>query len=125
MPPPDTDPDSGVGRGYAAVVGRNCAECHQPSDPAGGVLSGQITPVAGTTDYGSNLTPDPDTGLDGWTEANIVAALQAGTNLDGGALCPSMPRYADVGPDEGSDIAAYLASLVPVRRAIPASGCSH
>ncbi len=125
LPPPEADPDSGVGRGYAAVIARNCAECHQPSDPVDGVLSGQTTPVAGTSDYGSNLTPDPDTGLDGWTAHDVAVALQAGTNLDGGALCPSMPRYPEITDDEGSDIAAYLASLVPVRRPIPASGCSH
>jgi mono/diheme cytochrome c family protein len=125
LPPPDADPDSGVGRGYAAVVARNCAQCHQSSDPADGVLSGQTSPVAGTQDYGSNLTPDPDTGLDGWTSDQIVAAIRTGIDNDGGTLCPSMTRYPDVADDEGSDIASYLASLVPVRRPIPASGCSR
>ena len=30
--------------------------------------------VPGTAAYASNLTPDPDTGLDGWTAAAIATA---------------------------------------------------
>jgi mono/diheme cytochrome c family protein len=125
LPAPEADPDSGVGRGYASVVARGCAQCHEPDDPTDGVLAGQTTPVPGTNDYGSNLTPDPDTGLDGWTPRDVTLAVRSGMALDGGTLCPSMTRYPDVSDDEGADVAAYLQSLVPVRRAIPASGCSR
>jgi mono/diheme cytochrome c family protein len=123
LPPPDADADSGVARGYAAVVARNCATCHQSNDPADGVLSGQTTPVPKTQAYGTNLTPDPDTGLDGWTSDQIVAAIRTGVDNTGKSLCGAMPRLPDVDDQEGADIATYLESLEPVRHPVPNSTC--
>jgi mono/diheme cytochrome c family protein len=118
-----TEPDSPVLLGELAVEQRNCAQCHQSPDPADGVLSGQTTPVPGTQAYGSNLTPDPDTGMDAWSADAIVAAITQGVDPQGNALCPAMPAYSDMTADEASAIAAYLQSLTPVWRPIPASVC--
>jgi hypothetical protein len=121
----DAAADGAVGQGMAAVQARQCPSCHQSSNPADGVLSGQDTPVPGTTSYGSNLTPDPDTGLDVLDAGLLAAAILQSTAPDGGALCPAMPAYADagMGPAEAIAIAAYLQSLVPVWHPVPASTC--
>jgi hypothetical protein len=108
--------------GAAFVAQRGCPTCHQPSDHAG-TLAGQLTPVAGTQAYGANLTPDPATGLGDWADIAIVRAIRFGVDDTGNALCPSMPRYADMGDVEADAILAYLHSLPPVVRAIPASSC--
>ncbi len=124
----DTDAaaDSAAGQGYLAVQARQCAQCHQSPDPADGVLSGQDTPVPGTMAYGSNLTPDPDTGLDVQDAGILAASILGAAALDGGALCPSMPAYveAGMGPAEARNIAAYLQGLTPVWHPVPASACA-
>jgi hypothetical protein len=115
-----------VQEGRIAVTVRRCDQCHQSPNPADGVLSGQTTPVPGTTQsYGSNLTPDPDTGMDGWDAGTIAGSLLVGTDDQGRALCPSMPRWADAGmsQDEASSIALYLQSLTPVWHRVPPSRC--
>jgi hypothetical protein len=83
--------------------------------------------VPGTHSYGSNLTPDPDTGMDSWDAGSIAQAILLRQGLDGGALCSTMPAYTDagMGTQEAFSIAAYLQSLTPVWRPIPASTCSH
>lgn len=122
----DVDVDSPAGQGMVAVQTRQCGQCHQSPNPNDGVLSGQTTPVPGTHAYGSNLTPDPDTGMDSWEAGSIAQAILAGQGVDGGTLCPAMPSYADagMGPNEALSIAAYLQSLTPVWRPIPPSTCA-
>jgi mono/diheme cytochrome c family protein len=122
----DVDTDSSAGQGYLAVQARQCAQCHQSPDPGDGVLSGQDTPVPGTMAYGTNLTPDPDTGQDVQDAGTIAAAILRSTALDGGPLCPAMPAYADAGMGgaEALNIAAYLQGLTPVWHPVPSSTCA-
>ena len=108
--------------GAAFVAQRGCPTCHEPSDHAG-TLAGQLTPVAGTQAYGSNLTPDPATGLGMWADIEIVRAIRFGVDNSGAPLCPAMPQYPDMGDVEADAIVAYLHSLPPVSRMIPASMC--
>jgi len=121
--PPPTSTDPKVLAGYTAVLMRNCASCHEPSDPTLGVLSGQDSPVAGTMAYGSNLTPDPDTGMDAWTSAQIATALRMGVDDTGAPLCPTMPTYPTMSDTEADDIAAYLQNLTAVHHLVPDSMC--
>jgi hypothetical protein len=123
---PDVDVDSPSGQGYFAVQARQCAQCHQSPDPADGVLSGQDTPVPGSMAYGSNLTPDPDTGLDLQDAGTLAASILAAMAIDGGPLCPAMPAYGDAGMGraEALHIAAYLQGLTPVWHPVPPSTCA-
>src|SRR5262245_55962738 len=90
--PPDADVDAGVAsisaaeRGAAFVRARGCAGCHQSDDPADGVLSGRVTPFAGTAAYGANLTPDLETGLGGWADDAVVDAIRTGVDDEGISL---------------------------------------
>jgi hypothetical protein len=113
-------------QGYAAVQARACGKCHQSSLPGDGVLSGQDVPVPGTHAYGSNLTPDPDTGMDVLDAGVIATSVLASVGPDGGALCPAMPAYADAGMDasEAMAIAVYLKTLTPVWHPVPVSSCA-
>jgi hypothetical protein len=114
-------------QGQAAVELRDCAKCHQSQNASDGVLSGQTTPVPGTESYGSNLTPDPDTGMDAWDAATIENAILSGVDDQGQVLCPDMHRLGSKGVsvDEALAIAAYLQTLTPVWHAIPASTCDR
>ena len=121
IPRPDTS-DPQVVRGWTAVLQRKCPSCHQAPD-AGGILSGGVDPVIHSTAYGANLTPDPDTGLDGWSTDAIVRAMKQGLDVDGIKLCTAMPKFADMGDEEGKAIAAYLHFLPAVHHPVHESLC--
>lgn len=122
---PGGTPDAGslVDQGKAAVTTRGCGTCHQSKNAADGTLSGQTDPQPGTTAYGANLTPDVDTGLGSWTEEQIIKAIRTGVDKDGKELCIIMTRFPSMSDDEAKAIVAYLKSLPPVNRQIPASDC--
>lgn len=122
---PDVDLATPAGQGALAVFRRNCAACHQSPLPGAGVLAGQDTPVPGTRAYGSNLTPDPETGLDLQEAGTIADLVLQAVDLKGTPLCPAMPVYGDAGmaATEARSIAAYLQTLTPVWHPVPPSQC--
>ena len=135
-PPPDAGaretasaaPDAAVpapDQGAAFVESRGCPRCHQSTDPADGTLSGQTTPQPGTHVFGANLTGDLETGIGGWSDEMILRAIRTGVDNDGAELCATMPRFRDMGDDEGYAIIAYLRSLTPTRRKVPESECDE
>jgi cytochrome c553 len=69
---------------------------------------------------GSNLTPDPETGLGNWSEAEIVRALRNGERKDGRLLAPVMPYewLHDMSDADAFSVARYLKSIPPVRNAV-------
>lgn len=98
-----------------------CFSCHKPgpdlagadpSLPTGGAPF--KTPVG--VFYPPNLTPDPETGIGTWTDAQFVNAVQRGISPEGENLIPAFPytSYAKMKTEDVLDIRAYLASLPPV-----------
>ena len=122
-----TDDDAGAFspylRGALAVQSRGCPRCHQSDNPDDGVLSGQSTPVPGTRIYGKNLTPDPETGIGGFTDTQVVRMMRQGKDEEGQSLCDVMPRYMDMDADEQLAILAYLRAQKPVHREVPDGVC--
>ncbi|MGL4237660.1 c-type cytochrome [Tabrizicola sp.] len=121
--------EAAIARGAYLVSVVGCGDCHTPgyflgepdfSRALGGSEVGFEIPGLGTF-YGPNLTPDVETGLGGWTEAEIVAAFTTGVRPDGRALAPAMPwmGYANFTPEDASAIAAFLKSLPPVSNKVP------
>jgi mono/diheme cytochrome c family protein len=70
----------------------------------------------------SNITPDPETGIGRWSDAEIVRAIRDGIRPDGTRLHPLMPYPAFHGMAESdlTALGAYLRRLRPVRNRIPA-----
>ena len=104
-----------------------CGNCHTPRDKTGRVIPGMAlaggfefddTPIGHVV--GPNITPDPETGIGKWTEAQIVTALRDGTRPDGTIIGPPMPirAYRQLSDHDAAAIAAYLRSLKPVRHAM-------
>jgi mono/diheme cytochrome c family protein len=117
-------------RGEYLTTIMDCAGCHTPGvflgkpDPQrvlGGSEVGFQLPGLGTF-FPPNLTPDPETGLGKWTEAQIVAAIRKGVRPDGRILAPIMPyqHYAKLTDEDAQAIAAFLKSLKPVSHKVPA-----
>jgi mono/diheme cytochrome c family protein len=119
----DTSPE-GIARGeYLVKSVMACTDCHT-AKPDGGWLAGQVTEInAGPIQAvfaAPNLTPDKETGLGNWTDAQIARAIREGVDKDGVGLVvmPSFNfhRLAD------ADVAAiigYLRSIEPVNNPIP------
>jgi mono/diheme cytochrome c family protein len=104
-----------------------CQNCHTPIGPNGPqfdkALSGGLTfdepPFKVTA---SNITPDPDTGIGKWTDAQIKTLLRKGVRPDGVKVAPVMPTgFYEILTDHDVDaIVAYLRSVKPVRNEVPA-----
>jgi hypothetical protein len=71
--------------------------------------------------YPPNLTPDAETGLGKWSDAEIITAFTTGMRPDGRQLAPMMPwmSYAHINADDASALVAYLRSLPPVKHKVP------
>ena len=75
------------------------------------------------TIYASNITPDKETGIGNWTDADFVRALHRGVGKDGEMLYPAFPyaSYALMSTDDALAIKAYLFSLPAVHAPTPAT----
>ena len=71
--------------------------------------------------YPPNLTPDPETGLGKWSDAEIITAFTTGVRPDGRQLAPMMPymSYAHITASDAEALVAYLRSLKPVSHKVP------
>lgn len=72
--------------------------------------------------FSANLTPDPETGLGRWSEADFVQTIRTGRHLGRGRqVLPPMPIpvYSQMTDDDLKAVFAYLQSLPPVRNKVP------
>jgi mono/diheme cytochrome c family protein len=108
-----------------------CGNCHTPKDSAGmpvaeKELSGGLsftTPAFNAT--ASNITPDKDSGIGGWSDAEIRHALVNGVRpqhgrLAGAQLAAVMPAqfYKALLPKDLEAVIAYLRSIEPVHNEV-------
>jgi len=107
-----------------------CGHCHTPQrlennrqvDLPGLHLAGGYGfegPVLGRW-TGSNITPDSETGIGRWTEAEIAIAVREGKRPDSSVIGPPMPfaHYRKMSDADARAIAAYLKSVPSVRNAV-------
>lgn len=118
-----------VKRGEYLAAIMDCGGCHTTGallgkpDPArhlGGSEVGFQLPGLGTF-YPPNLTPEPETGIGRWSEADIVRAVRTGVRPDGRILAPIMPyhSYGKLTDADAQALASYLRSLKSVRNRVP------
>jgi mono/diheme cytochrome c family protein len=109
-----------IARGKALTDAGDCASCHT-ADPAKPFAGGKRidTPFGGI--YSPNLTPDRDTGIGTWSEADFRHALREGVAPDGSRYYPAFPypNFTKLTRDDVLAIRAYLATLTPFRNSPP------
>ncbi|MFN8496766.1 MAG: cytochrome c [Anaerolineae bacterium] len=68
-----------------------------------------------------NLTPDGETGIGKWSDADIEKALREGKTPEGEQLYPIMPyaNYAGLSDQDMRDLIAYLRSVPAVKNTVP------
>jgi mono/diheme cytochrome c family protein len=123
---PDTA--TAIERGRYLVRIMNCAGCHTDGsltggpDPARYLAGSEIgfrVPGVGVV-YPKNLTPDPETGLGGWSDDEIIRALRHGRSRDDRALVAMpWPAYGGLTEADAQAVVAYLRTVEPVRHAVP------
>ncbi|MDM7913904.1 MAG: diheme cytochrome c-553 [Candidatus Eisenbacteria bacterium] len=72
--------------------------------------------------FPANLTPDPDTGLGKWTEADFRAAMKSGRHQGRGRpILPPMPYFnlAALTDDDLHAVFTYLQSIPPIKNKVP------
>ncbi|MBW3572708.1 MAG: hypothetical protein KY467_16555 [Gemmatimonadetes bacterium] len=100
-----------------------CGHCHaaDPRDPDGPLSGGRAFRNwrLGTI-RASNLTPDAQTGLGRWSDAEVVRAIRAGEDRDGHVLAPVMPYawFRGMSERDALAVARYLKSQPPVHNPV-------
>ena len=114
--PAAADEDA-VTRGEYLVRAGGCFSCHTA---AGGqkLAGGRALATPFGTFYSPNITPDPETGIGRWTDAQFRRALREGVGPDGANYFPVFPYPSFTGITDGDalTIKAYLFSLPAVRQ---------
>jgi mono/diheme cytochrome c family protein len=111
-----------IERGEYLTRAADCEACHTTKDgtPFAGGLAFNLP--FGTL-YSPNITPDKQTGIGNWSDADFLQAVHKGIAPDGTRLYPAFPyaAYTMITDADALAIKAYLFSLAPVHASIPAS----
>jgi len=117
-PPPGPVAASVAQRGAYLARAGNCMLCHTERGGADYAGGRPIDTPFGTL-YASNITPDPATGIGGWSVDHFWRALHHGRSRDGRLLYPAFPytNYTQVTRADADALFGYLRTLKPVQRA--------
>jgi mono/diheme cytochrome c family protein len=109
-------PSDLVQRGEYITRAADCAACH--TAPGGTPFAGgrQFQLPFGNL-YSPNITPDKETGIGLYTDAQWLRVLHRGVGRNGQHLYPAMPypSYTKMSDNDALAIKAYLFSLPPVQ----------
>lgn len=117
-----------VERGAYLADVMTCHNCHTPRGPNGldvsRLLSGgsQVFDEPAFKVSGANITPDTETGIGHWTDAQLKAFLVSGVKPDGVHAAPIMPTafYPVLTARDLNALVAYVRAVPAVRRETPA-----
>jgi mono/diheme cytochrome c family protein len=119
-PPAEATPERAalLARGRYLFTVTSCAFCHGP-DGAGGQ---KVSWKAFGTLWTRNVTPDLETGIGAWSDAEVARAIRSGISRDGRALHwqgMTWDLLSNLDEEDVRAVVAYLRTLPPVRKAIP------
>jgi mono/diheme cytochrome c family protein len=111
---------------YLVETGAACGVCHTTRGPDGQLLpgielaGGRIIVDRGFRAVVPNITPDPETGIGRWSDADIAAAIRDGRRPDGTLIGPPMPLelYRGLSEHDLVAVVAYLRAVPPVHHAV-------
>jgi cytochrome c553 len=106
-----------------------CGNCHVRRDkdwrpqPELGLSGGMVFDEEPFKAYAPNITPDPETGIGKWSDAQLIRAIREGIRPDGSLIGPPMPIafYRGMSDDDAKALVAYLRAQPPVKHEVPRS----
>jgi mono/diheme cytochrome c family protein len=106
-----------------------CGNCHTTQGADGPLPGMELAGMANFfeipefTIHTPNITPDVETGIGGWSDDEIIAAIREGRRPDGSMIGPMMPigLYRGISDTDVRAIVAYLRQVPAVRQEVPRS----
>jgi mono/diheme cytochrome c family protein len=119
-PNPASFTSESVARGEVLAAEGHCVSCH--IRPGGQPLAGGYgvnTPFG--IIYGTNITPDPKTGIGAWSLEAFTRAMREGVSRDGSHLFAAFPfnAFTELQDDDVKALYAYLMTRPAVSAAVP------
>ena len=115
----ESDDDS-LDRGRYLFQAANCLSCHTDFDNDGQPLAGgrELETPFGSF-FAPNITPDPETGIGGWSDEDFIRALTEGISPQGEHYYPSFPwpAYRGMSHEDLIALKRYLDSRPAVKQA--------
>ena len=114
-------------RGKHLVFGAaHCADCHSKTNADSLLKLGQDVPLTGGfvfdlpvgKIYSKNITPDKETGIGNYTDAEMARALRYGVHPDGTAVFDFMP-FHNMTDEDMTAVISYLRAQKPIKNKIP------
>jgi mono/diheme cytochrome c family protein len=119
--PPQIAASGDPARGEYVLRLGGCVTCHTDEKNGGAFLAGgrALGSPFGTF-YTSNITPDPATGIGGWSSGAFVRAMTGGISPGGHPYYPALPypSYTRMRVDDLVDLKAYLDTVKPVANTV-------
>jgi mono/diheme cytochrome c family protein len=121
-PAPESFSAVSITHGEALAAAGHCASCH--TRPGGQPFAGGYgvnTPFGIV--YGTNITPDPKTGIGTWSLDAFIRAMREGVTRAGSHLFPAFPynAYTKLTDDDLMALYAYLMTRRPVSATAPSN----
>ena len=116
---------------YLVYGPAHCVECHGASwdalqklgegvqVPLSGGLKLAMGPLGAV--YSGNLTPDPETGIGRYSDAQIARMMRWAVRPDGRATVEPMMPFGNMSEDDLVAVISYLRAQAPVRNLVPAN----
>jgi mono/diheme cytochrome c family protein len=119
-PNPASFASESVARGEVLAAEGHCVSCH--IRPGGQPLAGGYgvnTPFG--VIYGTNITPDPKTGIGAWSLEAFTRAMREGVSRDGSHLFAAFPfnAFTELQEDDVKALYAYLMTRPAVSATVP------
>lgn len=123
-----TDPGI-IARGeYLAYGPAHCIECHGSADALARLADGEKVPLSGGLRlamgplgaiYAQNLTPDKETGIGRFSDAEIARMMRWAVRPNGRATVEPLMPFGNMSQDDLIALISFLRSQKPVRNEVP------
>ncbi len=109
-----------VARGQYLADAADCLACHT-AEGGEAFAGGRPFDTEFGTIYSPNISPDPATGIGGWSDEDFLRAMHEGVDKGGNWLYPAFPypAYTYLTDDDVLAIKAYLFSQPPISNVPP------